>query len=317
MSELSSIRVEQHSITTRDKTALMATLYRPVEANQCAVLIAPAMGVKQSYYRHYATFLAEQGFVTLTFDYRGVGQSLKGKLWGYDASLLQWGVQDMQAMLAWLLRQYPNYELRVVGHSIGTKLLGLSRSSHRVTGLLGISSANIYWQLFPLYIQPLLLLLWYILLPISTYAMGYFPANFFGLGEKLPKDLGFDWARMARSRYSVLTMYGGTEDDHYADFTGNLILHTFSDDHMLTERAADELLDYYPNAQNKQHHRINPVDVGQKAIGHLSFFRPTMRDSLWQETAAWLLDPQIQTVIPEPLAVRTLQAKEIPHLADI
>lgn len=308
MSDVPTIRVEQHTITTRDKTSLAATLYRPKKNNGAMILIASAMGVKQNYYRHYATFLAEQGFITLTFDYRGVGDSLKGNLWGYQANLLQWGAEDMQAMLSWLLRQYPNHDLYVVGNSIGTKILGLTRSGHHVKGLLGISSANVYWRLWPLHMQPMLFLFWYILVPFSSYVMGYFPADIFGLGEKLPCEVGLDWSRMARSRYSVRTMYGETKDNHYAAFEGHFTLYTFSDDHLIPKHAADELLDYYPNAKNKHHRRITPAHVGQKAIGHLGFFRPNMREALWQESVDCLLKPQCQNLVQETEPISVLQA---------
>lgn len=308
---MSDVSVEQHIITTRDKKSLTASLYRPIASNGTAVLIAPAMGVKQSYYRHYASFLAEKGFIVLSFDYRGVGLSLNGNLWAYEANLLQWGAEDLQAMMAWLLRHYPNHKLAVVGHSIGTKIVGLSRSNQHVKSLLGISSGNIYWRLWPLYKQPLLFIFWYILVPLSIYAMGYFPANIFGLGEELPRGVGHDWARMAKNRYSVLSMYGGSENDHFADFTGYFNLYTFSDDNFLPKRAGDELLNYYPNAQNKQHRRINPASIGQKAIGHLGFFRPNMRDSLWEESANWLCEPQSQSHLEAVEIMSPLRNNEV------
>ena len=40
-----------------------------------AVVIASATGVKATYYRRYAEFLAGHGFHAVTFDYRGVGES--------------------------------------------------------------------------------------------------------------------------------------------------------------------------------------------------------------------------------------------------
>ena len=100
MTVVSAIRVESHTLTTHDQLCLQATLSRPIEPNQRTVLLTPAMGFKQTFYRHYATYLAERGFVTLTFDYRGMGQSLYGSLWGHRARLWQWGALDIQAALA-------------------------------------------------------------------------------------------------------------------------------------------------------------------------------------------------------------------------
>src|SRR5690242_17565370 len=105
MSEAAAIHSESHKLITRDETPIAATLFLPEShnANQQTVLIASAMGIPRRFYRHYAGFLAEQGFVVLSFDYRGIGDSRKGSLWGNEASMAEWGGQDLQAALKWLL----------------------------------------------------------------------------------------------------------------------------------------------------------------------------------------------------------------------
>ena len=39
------------------------------------MLIVPAMGVDQRYYAAFASWLADQGYFVVTFDYRGMGRS--------------------------------------------------------------------------------------------------------------------------------------------------------------------------------------------------------------------------------------------------
>jgi predicted alpha/beta hydrolase len=34
---------------------------------------------------------------------------------------------------------------------------------------------------------------------------------------------------------------------------------------------------------------VRPADAGARAIGHLGFFREALRDTLWRETAGWVL----------------------------
>ena len=55
-----------------------------------AVLIGGAMGVRQSFYRPFAQWLADQGYVVATFDYRGVGDSRGPSLRGFEADLFAW-----------------------------------------------------------------------------------------------------------------------------------------------------------------------------------------------------------------------------------
>ncbi|XQF94486.1 hypothetical protein ACOBV9_19070 (plasmid) [Pseudoalteromonas espejiana] len=39
-------------------------------------MIAPATGIKQQFYANFATYLQQHGFGVITFDNRGIGQSL-------------------------------------------------------------------------------------------------------------------------------------------------------------------------------------------------------------------------------------------------
>ena len=56
--------------------ALSGRYHAPCGAVKGTVLIAGAMGVKQDYYAEFAQWLAAQGYVALSFDYRGMGESL-------------------------------------------------------------------------------------------------------------------------------------------------------------------------------------------------------------------------------------------------
>lgn len=294
------VRIEQHSITTRDETLIHATLYRPPTPNDHAVIIASAMGVKQTYYRHYATYLAEQGFVVLTFDYRGIGQSGNGNLWGDKSTLYEWGSQDLQAMLTWLFRQYPAHDVSLVVHSISGQLIGLADSIDRVQAVLGISAQNIYWRRWHWQRQIQLFVLWYLALPISSFAAGYFPAKRFGLGESTPKGVARDWSRVARSPYGLLDVYGGSLANHFAEFRGTMRLYSFADDTFAPPQTVDELVPMFPNARHIERVHIAPAERGLAEIGHHGFFRETMRDVLWDETADYLLNPMPDIEENEP-----------------
>ncbi|HAN84745.1 MAG TPA: alpha/beta hydrolase, partial [Micrococcus luteus] len=53
----------------------LAPMTTPPASPAGTVVIASATGVKATYYRRYAEFLASHGFHAVTFDYRGVGES--------------------------------------------------------------------------------------------------------------------------------------------------------------------------------------------------------------------------------------------------
>lgn len=296
MSNALALRVEDHQLTTRDKTKIHAVLYHRLDHQQRAVLIAPAMGFKQSFYRHYASYLAEQGFLVLTIDYRGIGASLHRRLWGYEANLGDWGSQDLQAAITWLKRHYPAYQLTVVGHSIGAMLVGLAQSNTRVDALLGIATPNVYWGNWPPRQRAMLLAFWYGLVPISTLAMGYFPAPLFKLGERLPKGVALDWARAGRNPQALRGVYVDSDYNHFDAYKGVMLCYSFDDDGLAPKKSVANLLALYPNPQSKRHQHIIPAEVNQTKIGHYGFFHARMRDSLWSQTAAWLMNPHVQTV---------------------
>jgi predicted alpha/beta hydrolase len=291
MSDSAAVRSESHSLTTRDETHIASTLFLPASqnANQQTVVIASAMGIPRRFYRHYASYLAEQGFVTLTFDYRGIGESRKGSLWGNEASMAEWGGQDLQAALKWLLRQYPQNKLNLVGHSLGGHLLGLAKANEHVSAFIGVASQNIYWKNWPVAQRAAILLFWHGLLPSTTLAAGYLPSQLFGLGEQVPKRVAFDWRRAGLNPDGTKGVFAGTELDHFAKFTGALRAYSFAGDNMAPQKSVAGLLNFFPNTNQREQ-----IHISDKTVGHLGFFRSQARDTLWQESAQWLLNPQPQ-----------------------
>jgi len=298
MSDAPAIRTEDHTIITRDKTMLAAKLFRPRDHNNHTVLIVPAMGMPQHFYRHYAQYLAEQGCVVLTFDYRGIAASKQnGTLWGYKAHMSQWASQDLQSMLKWLTRQYPGTHLTVVGHSLGGHLVGAAAHSKHVDAILGVSAQSIYWKHWKWWQQPMLYCFWFILLPLLCQVMGYFPSSWFGLDENLPKHVALDWARAAKNYSGTRGIFMGNPYDHYDAFTGYTRFYSFTDNTLMAPKASvDAILGFYPNATNQQRRHISPESIGVEAIGHSRFFRPQMKETLWQESFAWLMNPAMVSV---------------------
>lgn len=72
---MATIQAEALTIDNGNGHLLSSCWYRPAGMPRGAVLIAPAMGVKQRFYADFASWLAEQGFLVVTFDYLGMGQS--------------------------------------------------------------------------------------------------------------------------------------------------------------------------------------------------------------------------------------------------
>ncbi|MEZ0313287.1 MAG: alpha/beta hydrolase, partial [Myxococcota bacterium] len=77
-------------VATVDGSTLGARFYTPAETPRGAVMIVPAMGVSQAYYASFARWLAREGYLAVTFDFRGVGASQHGSLRDARLDIFDW-----------------------------------------------------------------------------------------------------------------------------------------------------------------------------------------------------------------------------------
>ena len=59
--------------------------------NKSPILFAPSIGIKQSYYRNFCQWLCQQGHPVLSFDFNGIGESLKESPAKSTAAIRYWG----------------------------------------------------------------------------------------------------------------------------------------------------------------------------------------------------------------------------------
>ncbi|MBP6299028.1 MAG: alpha/beta fold hydrolase [Arenimonas sp.] len=253
-----------------------------------SVIVGPATAVAQTYYIKFCTYLAEQGFDVLSFDFRSVGQSMNRAIRDYNnVGFSDWAEHDYPAVIDFMHTQFPNQPLYVVGHSVGGWMPGATRASHRIDGILGVAALSAYW---PLMARPHRYghwLTWKTLVPITTALLGYWP-GWAGLTHDLPAKLGREFAQWAQSPDFVFDATQFDARNHAANFKGHLHLYQISDDAWGTPAAVSALQGHYPNAKSNVMETLRPDDFNAKTIGHLSFFRSAHRDTLWPHAVARL-----------------------------
>jgi len=268
-----------------------------------AIVLAGAMGVRKRFYEPFAAYLAAGRFAVLTFDYRGIGDSLPGRLRGFDARLRDWGERDLEGALAWLAGRYPGLPLLVVGHSVGGQILGLAPSIGRVDALLAIAAQSGHWRFWPGAWRTVIALFWYVGLPAMVAAFGYLPMRLVTGGENVPAGVAREWARWGRHPDYVLSYArsrqadGGdgevgndvraTGAEGYERFDRPLRAYGFTDDLLAPPRAVERLLSFYPRARCELR-LLAPGDLGVRKVGHFASFRDGFRDTLWAEWREWL-----------------------------
>ena len=245
-----------------------------------AVLIGGAMGVRQSFYRPFAQWLADQGYLVATFDYRGVGDSRAASLRGFDADLFAWA-RDTDAAIDVLLGRAGEAPLYVIGHSLGAQLPGLLRNRDRIAGLVSIAAGSGYWRDNAPGLKRYVLYFWHVLVPLATALCGYFPGARLRKVGDLPKGVVLQWRRWCLDPRYHVGAEGAAVRERFEAARFPLVALSLADDELMTERGTRALVDCYANAPRRVE-RVAPADVAARRIGHFGFFRARFEDLLWR-----------------------------------
>jgi predicted alpha/beta hydrolase len=274
------------SLSTLDGYDLGARRYDPPEAvrPRALLVLAPAMGVKQSFYAPLAAWLARQGFTTLTFDYRGMGESRRGTLSGFRANIFDWATKDCAAVLDYTRALEPSLPIGWIGHSVGAQILGLVPNRDLVTAALSVAAGSGYWRFNAPPLRYYVLFLWF-LVPFLTGAVGYFPGKRLRTVGDLPSGVANQWRK-----WCLDVNYMGVEGDallaQLAAVDLPITALSVQDDEMMTLRGTKALFALYPRARVEVR-RVRPRDYGLERVGHFGFFRPRMETTLWPILTEW------------------------------
>lgn len=274
-------------VPATDGYPLAATLFDPRAGASAAVVVNPATAVKQGYYSRFAAFLAEEGFLALTYDYRGIGGSRPARLRGFGARMRDWAERDAAGVLAWLGRERPDLPVLLVGHSFGGQALGLLPSTAGLSGVLMVGAQSGYWGHWAGLHKAAILGLWHVGIPTLCLLFGYFPSRLLGMGEDLPAGVAREWARWGRRRDYLAGDGDGRWRAGFQAVRAPIRSYSFSDDRFAPLAAVEGLLAFFRHAPVERRH-LRPADLGVSRVGHWGFFRDGFRETLWRESAEWL-----------------------------
>jgi predicted alpha/beta hydrolase len=283
------MKIEDLRVPATDGMRLAATLFQPdgPTAGRPFLLITSAVGVKRAFYRKLASYLCDQGFSVLCFDYRGIGDSRPQSLVRFKATMSEWGEKDIAGIIDWIASEHASEKLMVIGHSVGVQLVGLAPNNGRIRAMLAIAGQSGYWGLWDFPRNYGMAAFWYLLVPTITAAFTYFPARRLGLGEDLPGGVILEWARWCRHPDYIVDYTGKAKRRHFETFAAPILYYTFADDRYAPPAAVEHLMNCYSGAAKIGRH-ILPSEFGLRAIGHFGYFREPMKPLLWAEAAEWL-----------------------------
>ena len=262
--------------------ALAASVFEQ-PGSDTAVLVNAATGVPRQFYKYFATYLRDHGWTTITWDYRGIGESAPPSLRGFDARMRDWALIDMSSVVDWLSSEFGPRRIFSVGHSFGGQGIGLIETPQRIAAMVGVSAQSGYWGVQGGAEKYRARFAVTFLIPVLTRLFGYFPWSTFAAGEDLPRGVALEWARWCRNRDYLL----GDETlplERYRAFDAPVLAFSIDDDDWGTPRAVDDMMRAYANVARRH---LVPADYGLDKLGHMGFFRKGS-EAIWDEVIAWL-----------------------------
>jgi predicted alpha/beta hydrolase len=245
------------------------------------VVIASATGVVKEFYKYFAEYLYEQGISVITFDYAGIGKSRPISLGKFKTSVQRWATNDLEAVLNYVLKHYPNQKLTVIGHSIGGQLIGLAPSSTNIDNIILVASQSGYYKLWKASERYKMLFAWKVLFPFFNYSIGYIPTKRFTPIEDLPGGMAMEWRDWCLSP-NYLFDFVKNEDLYFDKITVPVFSYSTDRDKFASVQSTDWLTNKYSNARVQRIH-LKPENYEVKNIGHFGYFQKKCSHSVWPE----------------------------------
>ena len=296
MPQTTTVHSEPCVFNALDGFQLHGTIWKPANQPHTALLINSATGVKARYYSRYAAYLAQAGFLVLTYDYRGIGASRPKSLRGLRATKHDWGVLDCDAAILALEEVKPGLPMMAVCHSIGGFALGLAPNATKIHRALFVGCQYAYWNDYKLLLRIPMWMNWHIVMPILTRVFGFFPGKALRWLEDLPAGVAMEWA--TRFHPSFHRYYdrlphasdpasGKQLEQRMAAIKANILAIADTKDPFATPSATSRLLGYFKGSEC-EYVRIHRRKSQLPKLGHFGFFHDRFRNTLWLQSLAWL-----------------------------
>ncbi|GEO83128.1 MULTISPECIES: alpha/beta hydrolase family protein [Alphaproteobacteria] len=275
---------EDVTFVAKDGFPLAGTLFQGTGRGPLA-LISSAAAVPRGIYARFAEHLvAERGFrAALTYDYRGVAESRIPRDFKEKPRMADWAERDMPAAIDRLASEAPGHRMVGVGQSFGGQALGLCGRADRFERYLMVAVMSGHWAYTN---EPYKVFASMNLIGVPLALLTGRVPGWTGLGQTLPGTVFRQWARWGRSPDYFFADRKMDAARRFAEVRTPILSIGVEDDAWGTPKAQEAILKAYVNAPVERI-SVSPAITG-RPIGHLGFFRPAFRDSLWQPAIDWL-----------------------------
>lgn len=262
---------------------LTGTVLQPANsAPQLVIQINAATGIKASYYRAFAEWLAQtQNAAVMIWDYRDFGAS--GRPDSSPATMTDWAITDPGAVHTYLADRFPALPRWCIGHSLGGLAMAFQPDAHLYDRVISVAAGELHSSEYPWPYKAKVYALWYLLGPLGCLFRPYFPGKSLGLGNNLPKGVFWQWRKW------LLTPGSCTADPELGGIQSPgisrpMTLIALEDDELIGPEYVARLARWHPNAPST-FRVLKPAELGMKHIGHLHAFSPRNKP-VWPQIIA-------------------------------
>ncbi|ADQ16380.1 hypothetical protein Lbys_0618 [Leadbetterella byssophila DSM 17132] len=255
------------------------------------LIIASATGVVKGFYKHFASYLQENGISVVTFDYGGIGGSKPISLKGFSTSVTKWATNDLESVIRHVSMTWPHKRISLLGHSLGGQLIGITSSSLAADKIILVGAQCSYYKFWPWRERMKMLFAWKVLFPAFSKSIGYVPTKRFTAMEDLPGGMAMEWARWCLNP-NYLFDYFTEKDLYFHRISAPVISYSTSHDKFASEESTDWLTEKFSQAAVKRYHLI-PKEYGVKHIGHFGYFQKRCSHSVWPHLLSQIKEPSI------------------------
>lgn len=274
-------------IITQDGTTITGSLFTPSQAPKAGIIINSATAVPRGFYRNFANYLAAKGYVVISYDYRGIGDSKNLPPKDPSQTMQAWGEQDFNSVINWATKNHPAFNWHCIGHSVGGQLIGLAKDNHKISSVYNVAAQSGNWRNWHWAKMPKLWLMWYVFTPFFTQVLGFLPGFLVG-GQPLPKGIAQQWGQWCRNKDYICNDKGQSFRPYFSSFNNPMNFIQIKDDlDFAPLKAVQQLHGFYHQAP-RTIEVLSPKDYGQKKIGHFGFFNKQNEQGLWQHALNWL-----------------------------
>ena len=259
------------SIQFRDGATNQLTHFA-AENSSGLICCFPALGVRASYYRPLAEYLALLGWDVITVDWRGHGHSSvrpsRTVDFGYETL-----VEDMVEVFEKVSSQFPKQKPFLLGHSLGGQIGSLYASQYpdMIKGMMLVASCMVYhtgWEgngEWKVHLSTRLF-------PFLAKVVGHFPGKTVGFGGKEARTTMIDWGNNGRTGMYQLV---DSQTDYDADLKKlvlPVIAVSLEGDDFAPQKAVRNLTGKYsPEAAITHRHLLQSETSGK--LGHFGWVK--------------------------------------------